>query len=191
MRLVCIVSSPGAHIDESKFCAGIFGLDGHDALIIFRSHFEFLFVTVIGSIAIITGDVGVFIVVVKIHTEAAGAVQNFAVLAHVLAIEREHFVRRIIAFIFQGDHLQAEERTGNIHVGAVMTIIVVVTFGDARAGISREASILHIRSAFFHAERAKWRLDIDIIFFPIALIVRSDGATCERDKTNETQHCLD
>jgi hypothetical protein len=37
--LIRIIASPGAHIDQSKFRAGIFGLNGHHALVVFRSHF--------------------------------------------------------------------------------------------------------------------------------------------------------
>ena len=69
-----------------------------------------------------------------------------------------------------------------------MTIIVVI-IGYAGAGVRREAGILHVRSAFFHAKRAKRRLDIDIIFFAIAFIVRGNGATRERDKTKKGRRC--
>ena len=66
---------------------------------------------------------------------------------------------------------------------AGVVMIIVVIFGHAGAGVRRKTGILYVRSAFFHAERAKRRLDIYIILFPIAFIVRSNGATRYREKT--------
>src|SRR6185312_7725181 len=103
------------------------------------------------SAVIIAGNIGVFIAMMEAHIKAAGAVHNLAVFAHFLAIEREHFVGRIVAFIFQRDHLQAKQRTGYIHVGAVVAIIVVI-FGHAGAGVGRETGILYVRSVFLHAK---------------------------------------
>jgi len=35
---ICVVATPGAHIDESKFCSGVFGLNSHHPLVVFRSY---------------------------------------------------------------------------------------------------------------------------------------------------------
>ena len=83
--------------------AVVFRLDGNNTLIVFRPDFQFFLVAVVRSVAIVAGDVGVFIVVVKIHAEAAGAIYNFAVLAHFFAVERDHFVARriLVALVFE------------------------------------------------------------------------------------------
>ncbi len=73
----------------------------------------------------------------EIHVEAAGAVHNFAVLAHFLAVEGQHFVRGIITLVIDRDHLQAKQRAGDIHIGAVVTVVVIILLPPVRRDKAR------------------------------------------------------
>jgi len=136
-----VVISADAYIHQREMSALALLLDSHHALVVLSPYFKF------GNraasfIVFVAGQLVVGLVLMHIADNnivgfmAGATLHNFlAVLLQFLAIEVQHFLRRIVGLVFNGDDFQAEDRSVDDNIAAV---IIVFFLQQPRAGIDSE-----------------------------------------------------
>src|SRR5437899_1086618 len=112
---------PSADVDYGELRTAAARLDSHDALVVFCPDLQLLRIFTVTAM-VFASDLIVFIVAMEAHAETAAAIEDLPEFRHIFTIERHDFFRSIVAAILERDDFHAEERTGNIDVGAAITV---------------------------------------------------------------------
>src|ERR1035438_9080409 len=113
---------------------------------------------------------------VRIHIKMAGmALEHLAVFLELIFVEVDELGGGVVRLILQGNHLQPEAKALDVHVGALVFAIGLF-LPQAGPRIDRKAHVSLV-GAFAHMNTADGRVDVDLLVFPVLLLLHVHAAS--------------
>ena len=146
--------------------------------VVFRTHLQFHVLSAVVAFALeLFRLMGIMLAGVHVHIAAVSAgvaFEHAAVFLQLILVIGDEFRRRVIGFIFDSHHLQAEAQGGEVDVGALFFPVLSFLLHPC-SGINRKADVADV-GALADVDAAKRSLDVHFLFLAAFVLSYIDTA---------------